>query len=295
MNRITVCLIMMSLLFWSCTSEIEHPDEVPTRAAWYVEPGVQERLDEAQDRFAADWAEWLFHFQRDECAAPPAQIEEEGLDEEDPFDDILDDNDNDNEDDRGEEYRESDEEPEDNEEVRGASLRLAGGFAATASKGPDHWLCQPGVLTWECADLATETVVYETMRRRFHELPPTMQPEMLDAYVDDFLWALEIIAESEHLYDGIADVIEICEDQGSPLSIAVEQSLIPDLKDRWGWERGERFPDELPGYLLTDLISSPCELTATYHRQYLGEYQKLVSRWRTGAPTCFSYRPAPPR
>lgn len=288
------CLLVLSTLVWSCTSDFEHPDQIPTRGDWYVEPGIQERIDDAQHRLASEWAEWVFHFQRDECVAPPAQLEDEGLEEEDPFDDILDEED----DGQDETPREVDEEFE--EEAHQAGLRVAGGFAATMStvaaaraQERQSWLCEPGILTWECVDRATEVVVYESMRRRFQELPPTLQPAMLEAYVDDFLWALDIIAESNELDAGVAQAREVCKEQGSPLSVAVEEYLLPELSRRWGWERGERFPDDLPGYVLNDLIVSPCELAATYHRRYLNEYREIVSRWRSGEPTCFSYRSSP--
>lgn len=291
----------------SCSPRYDRHDEIPMHDQWWVEPEVAAELEALRNEMVRDWQRALEEHRQQQCVetvgdsnAETDTGESEAMK---PGDDAA------------RQAAELGrvlvdtvfghlEESGAGVEVRALRLvrhlletaqllhpeleRTPAGMDRPEASGDVPELRQPWICDFESDDAeqqeATPTtevrlreIVTNDIEPIFGSYPPTIRVYMLEAYHRDLLRAAELSSTRHTCQNGLQEYVEACHQETTPLEEAIEQTLKPDLRERWDWSGDDSFSGLFPDGLEPEdvepdeLVFDTCETAASLHEEHLPE------------------------
>ena len=281
---ISTCLAV-GLLLCSCSGGHAPPDAMPVSHGdgWWVDPQLDEEISKARAKIATQWYETLYAQREVVCEVDDQEEPEMACP-------------------GGKCQR--------REEVDRWAARLAAVVVASAhdhldipdedrpigesladeSKPPptpDSWFCPGGPIAAECLEDIIDEAIKPRIKRQFSDFPPTMQAYLLEAYHRDVSWMLEFVVDYRTPRRGLEMYREVCDEEGTPMTDVVEDVLIPDLRERWGWSEESKFPEGLPQSQLESFVFERCRAATDLHDHYLERLVDELESIQQSKPRCF--------
>ncbi|MBA2661564.1 MAG: hypothetical protein H0U74_04675 [Bradymonadaceae bacterium] len=149
------------------------------------------------------------------------------------------------------------------------------------------WRCSEADISTVCLERATAAALDAVVFENVAELPPSLRVHVLQAYREDLVGALTIVARASSIEEGVEQhYAQACHQGETMLAERLQAALVPLLVEHWSWD-GERASGPLARYTMLDsLLFDSCTTAQGLHRRTARVLSEQIRRHHRDPALC---------